>query len=53
MYARRTIDHGHATLHHGLLIDLSPMKGIHVDVRTRTVRAEGGVNILPLSGELQ
>ena len=30
---------GHATLDHGLLIDLSPMKGIHVDVRTRTVRA--------------
>ena len=34
---------GHATVDHGLLIDLSSMKGIHVDVRARTVRAEGGV----------
>jgi hypothetical protein len=34
---------GHATVDHGLLIDLTPMKGIHVDVRARTVRAQGGV----------
>jgi FAD/FMN-containing dehydrogenase len=34
---------GHGTLDHGLVIDLSPMKGIHVDPQTRTVRAEGGV----------
>jgi len=34
---------GHATLDHGLLSDLSPMKGIPVDPRTRIVRAEGGV----------
>ena len=34
---------GRATIDGGLLIDLSPMKGIHVDVRARTVRAQGGV----------
>ena len=44
---------GHATLDHGLLIDLSPMKGIHVDVRTRTVRAEGGVLWRELNRETQ
>jgi FAD/FMN-containing dehydrogenase len=27
----------------GLMIDLSPMKGIHVDPRSRTSRAQGGV----------
>jgi FAD binding domain/Berberine and berberine like len=27
---------------HGLVIDLSPMKGVRVDPRTNTVRAEGG-----------
>src|SRR6185369_14734628 len=31
---------GHATVDQGFLIDLSAMKGIHVDVRARTVRAE-------------
>jgi FAD/FMN-containing dehydrogenase len=44
---------GHATLDHGLLIDLSPMKGIHVDVRTRTVRADGGVLWKELNRETQ
>ena len=34
---------GHATVDHGLVIDLSPMKGVHVDARARTVRAQGGV----------
>jgi FAD/FMN-containing dehydrogenase len=34
---------GHATLDRGLLIDLSPMKGIHVDAQARTARAQAGV----------
>ena len=44
---------GHATLDHGPLIDLSTMKGIHVDVRTRTVRADGGVLWKELNRETQ
>ena len=34
---------GRATLDDGLMIDLSPMKGIQVDVAARTARAQGGV----------
>jgi len=34
---------GRATVNDGLMIDLSPMKGIYVDPRTRTARAQGGV----------
>jgi len=34
---------GRAAIDGGLMIDLSPMKGIHVDVRGRTARAQGGV----------
>ncbi|HEU5258937.1 MAG TPA: FAD-binding oxidoreductase [Vicinamibacterales bacterium] len=34
---------GRATIDGGLLVDLSPMKGIHVDVDARTARAQGGV----------
>ena len=34
---------GHAVCEDGLMIDLSPMKGIRVDVATRTVRAEAGL----------
>ena len=37
---------GRAAIDHGLTIDLSPMKGIHVDPRTRTVRAQGGASYL-------
>jgi hypothetical protein len=44
---------GHATLDHGLLIDLSPMKGIHVDVRAATARAQGGVLWKELNRETQ
>src|SRR3990172_8584253 len=33
---------GFAVCDDGLVIDLSPMKGIRVDPRARTVRAEGG-----------
>src|SRR5919201_994746 len=39
---------GHAVCDGGLVIDLSPMKGIRVDPATRTARAEAGV----LWGEL-
>src|SRR5215813_10516575 len=34
---------GRATIDKGLVVDLSPMKGIHVDVDARIARAEGGV----------
>lgn len=34
---------GFATCDGGLVIDLSPMKGIHVDVVERKARAQGGV----------
>jgi FAD/FMN-containing dehydrogenase len=34
---------GRATIDGGLMIDLSLMKGVHVDANARTVRAEGGV----------
>src|SRR6185436_20622931 len=44
---------GHATVDQGLLMDLSSMKGIHVDVRARTVRAEGGVLWKELNRETQ
>jgi len=44
---------GHATVDHGLLIDLSTMKGVDVDVRARTVRAQGGVLWKELNRETQ
>jgi FAD/FMN-containing dehydrogenase len=34
---------GLATIDDGLMIDLAPMKGIHVDPRARVARAQGGV----------
>jgi hypothetical protein len=34
---------GHAVIDGGLMIDLAPMKGIHVDPRARLARAQGGV----------
>src|SRR5437870_4568613 len=34
---------GHGTIDGGLMIDLAPMKGIHVDPAARTARAQGGV----------
>ena len=34
---------GRATIDGGLMIDLAPMKGIHVDARARIARAQGGV----------
>ena len=44
---------GHATVDQGLLIDLSAMKGIHVDACARTVRAEAGVLWRELNRETQ
>ncbi len=35
---------GRSTVEGGLMIDLALMKGIHVDAKARTARAQGGVN---------
>lgn len=44
---------GRATVDGGLVIDLSQMKGIHVDPIARTVRAQGGVTWGELNRETQ
>jgi FAD/FMN-containing dehydrogenase len=44
---------GRATVDGGLVIDLSPIKGIHVDPKGRTVRAQGGVTWAELNRETQ
>jgi len=44
---------GRATIDGGLMIDLAPMKGILVDPRSRTVRAQGGVLWKELNRETQ
>jgi FAD/FMN-containing dehydrogenase len=44
---------GRATLDDGLMIDLAPMKGIHVDPRARTARAQGGVTWAEFNRETQ
>jgi FAD/FMN-containing dehydrogenase len=44
---------GRATIDGGLMIDLSPMKGVHVDAHARTVRAQGGVLWNELNRETQ
>lgn len=44
---------GRATIDGGLMIDLMPMKGIQVDPRSRTVRAQGGVTWAELNRETQ
>jgi FAD/FMN-containing dehydrogenase len=44
---------GRATIDGGLMIDLSPMKGIYVDVASRAVRAQGGVLWRELNRETQ
>ncbi len=44
---------GSAVCDGGLVIDLSPMKGIRVDPERRAVRAEGGVTIGELDNETQ
>jgi FAD/FMN-containing dehydrogenase len=44
---------GTAVADGGLVVDLSPMKGVRVDPGRRTVRAEGGVTIGELDEETQ
>jgi FAD/FMN-containing dehydrogenase len=44
---------GRATLDGGLMIDLSPMRGIHVDPKARTARAQGGVTWAEFNRETQ
>jgi len=44
---------GRATIDGGLMIDLMPMKGIHVDPQSRTARAQGGVTWGELNRETQ
>jgi FAD/FMN-containing dehydrogenase len=44
---------GRATIDGGLMIDLAPMKGIYVDPKSRTARAQGGVTWAELNRETQ
>jgi len=44
---------GRATIDEGVMIDLAPMKGIHVDPVSRTARAQGGVLWKELNRETQ
>jgi FAD/FMN-containing dehydrogenase len=44
---------GRATTDGGLMIDLAAMKGIHVDPKARSVRAQGGVTWAELNRETQ
>lgn len=44
---------GRATVDGGLMIDLMPMKGIHVDPYARTARGQGGVTWAELNRETQ
>src|SRR6185436_3032007 len=44
---------GRATVDGGLMIDLVPMKGVHVDPRARTARAQGGVTWAGFNRETQ
>ena len=44
---------GRATIDGGLVIDLSLMKGIHVDPKARSVRAQGGVTWKDFNRETQ
>ena len=44
---------GRATTDGGLMIDLMPMKGIHVDPQARTARAQGGVTWAEFNRETQ
>jgi FAD/FMN-containing dehydrogenase len=44
---------GRATIDGGLMIDLSPMQGIHVDAKARTARAQGGATWAEFNRETQ
>ncbi|MEP9390604.1 FAD-binding oxidoreductase [Mesorhizobium sp. KR9-304] len=44
---------GRATVEGGLMIDLSPMRGIHVDAKKRTARVQGGATWGDVNRETQ
>jgi FAD/FMN-containing dehydrogenase len=44
---------GRATIDGGVMIDLATMKGVHVDPKSRTARAQGGVTWAELNRETQ
>src|SRR5215470_11886791 len=44
---------GRATIDGGVMIDLSPMKGIYVDPKIRTARVQGGVTWAELNRDTQ
>jgi FAD/FMN-containing dehydrogenase len=44
---------GRATIDGGMMIDLTPMKGIHVDPKRRLARAQGGATWADLNRETQ
>src|SRR6516165_5353910 len=44
---------GRATIDGGVMIDLAPMKGIHIDTKNRTARVQGGVTWAELNRETQ
>ena len=44
---------GRATIDGGVMIDLAPMRGIHVDPKSRTVRAQGGATWGEVNRETQ
>src|SRR5262245_5939135 len=44
---------GRATIDGGVMIDLSPMKGIHVDTKSHLARAQAGVTWAELNRETQ
>jgi FAD/FMN-containing dehydrogenase len=44
---------GRGAIDNGVMIDLAPMRGIHVDPKTRTARAQGGVRWNEFNRETQ
>lgn len=44
---------GRATIDGGVMVDLTPMKGVHLDPKSRSVRAQGGVTWGELNRETQ
>jgi FAD/FMN-containing dehydrogenase len=44
---------GYATCEGGMVVDLSPMKGVHIDPKARTVRAQAGLTWGELDRETQ
>jgi FAD/FMN-containing dehydrogenase len=44
---------GNASCDGGIMIDLSPMKGVHVDAKAKTVRVQGGATLGDVDRETQ